>query len=92
MFRPFEPRQALPPVFLTFAIALLGGCRQMPVADQERPRGTDGTFAAEEPDDTVPIEKELAAPKGFFNRKGGPTAAWSSEAREIERSLGVGRR
>lgn len=74
-----------------FSMALASGCRQMPVADYDKPEGTDETFVAEKSDDTVPIEKELAAPKGFFSRKGGPTAAWSKEARDIERSLGVGR-
>lgn len=67
------------------------GCRQVPRADLDMPAGVDGTFEAEARDDTVPIEKELAAPKGFFNRTGGPSAGWSSQAREIERSLGVGR-
>ena len=83
----------MPRIFLSFACAMAfaSGCRQMPVADYDKPEGTDETFVAEKTDDTVPIEKELAAPKGFFSRKGGPTAAWSREARDIERSLGVGR-
>ncbi|MBI1322525.1 hypothetical protein GC170_04980 [bacterium] len=86
-------RHRAPRIFVSFgfAIALASGCRQMPVADYDKPEGTDETFVAEKTDDTVPIEKELAAPKGFFSRKGGPTAAWSKEARDIERSLGVGR-
>lgn len=67
------------------------GCRQVPVGDGGKPDGVDGTFAAEAQDDTVAVEKELAAPKGFFSRNGGPTAGWSSQARDIERSLGVGR-
>jgi hypothetical protein len=69
------------------------GCRQVPVGTTDNAVGTDGTFDPEktQEDDTIPIEKELAAPKGFFNRTKGPTGAWSSQAREIERSLGVGR-
>jgi hypothetical protein len=73
------------------AACLTTGCRQAPLAKYEMPDGVDDTFVAEERDDTVAIEKELAAPKGFFNRKGGPSAGWSSDARDIERSLGVGR-
>ena len=91
--RKSTSRRDMPRIFLSFACAMAfaSGCRQMPVADYDKPEGTDETFVAEKTDDTVPIEKELAAPKGFFSRKGGPTAAWSREARDIERSLGVGR-
>lgn len=91
--RKSTTRHDTPRIFLSFALAMAvsSGCRQMPVADYDKPEGADETFVAEKTDDTVPIEKELAAPKGFFSRKGGPTAAWSREARDIERSLGVGR-
>jgi len=78
-------------VLILFVCLPMAGCRQMPTAAYEKPEGVDATFEVEERDDTIPIEKELAAPKGFFNRKGGPYAGWSSEAREIEKSLGVRR-
>lgn len=81
-----------PRIVLIVGFASVSGCRQVPVSVSDQPEGVDGTFAAEATDDTVPIEKELAAPKGFFNRNGGPTAGWSSQARDIERSLGVGRK
>lgn len=77
---------------LAFLLMATAGCRQMPFGQddrEERPAGVDGTFRNEVVDDTVPIEKELAAPKGFFGKTGGFTGGWSSQSRDIERSLGV---
>lgn len=85
-------RKHWPRIVAIAGFVSISGCRQVPVSVSDKPDGVDGTFAAETADDTVPIEEELAAPKGFFNRTGGPTAGWSSQARDIERSLGVGRR
>jgi hypothetical protein len=68
------------------------GCRQVPTTQREEspPAGVDGVMdMAEEGRDQVPIEKELAPPKGFFGRRGSLNGGWSSESNEIERSLGV---
>lgn len=72
-------------------LAAAGGCRQMPVGseDYERPAGVDSTYQLEDVDEGIPIEKELTSPKGFFNKRSGPYGGWSSESRDIERSLGV---
>lgn len=88
-----------PGVRISFLVAILGsfftaGCRQMPNQGQARASradGADGTFEPESKDDSVPIEKELAAPKGFFSTKREPFGGWSSQAREVEQSLGVNR-
>ncbi|MFM7131955.1 MAG: hypothetical protein ACKO0V_21615 [bacterium] len=75
-------------------MSLAVGCRQMPTTanDELRPAGVDQvmdlTETGEEP---VPIEKEMAAPKGFFGRKESRNGGWSSESRAIEQSLGVNR-
>ncbi|RLT08876.1 MAG: hypothetical protein DWI24_10395 [Planctomycetota bacterium] len=66
----------------------LVGCQQMPGTKSARTDGADGTFEPER-QEAVPIEKELAAPKGFFRTKSEPFGGWSSQAREIEKSLGV---
>lgn len=67
------------------------GCRQVAVTKQQPGEGVDGTFEAEAHDDSVPIEKELAAPKGFFSKTREPFGGWSNQARDIEKSLGVNR-
>ena len=68
---------------------LTAGCQQTSVTKSVRSDGLEGTFEPEVRDDSVPIEKELAAPKGFFRTKREPFGGWSSQAREIEKSLGV---
>lgn len=70
-------------------VCLTAGCRQLPATKSVRSDGAEGTFEPEVRDDSVPIEKELAAPKGFFSTKREPFGGWSSQAREIEKSLGV---
>jgi len=70
-------------------VCLTVGCRQTPVTKSVRSDGLEGTFEPEMRDDSVPIEKELAAPKGFFRTKREPFGGWSTQAREIEKSLGV---
>ncbi|MFM1802000.1 MAG: hypothetical protein RJA81_1352 [Planctomycetota bacterium] len=76
-------------------ITSLSGCQQMQgVQDSyERPAGVDGTFDLGMPEEQrgKGIAEELAAPKGFFRSRSGPLGGWSSESREIERSLGVKR-
>lgn len=68
------------------------GCRQMAVSKHERADGVDGTFEPESArDGLVPIEKELAAPQGFFSKTREPFGGWSGQARDIEKSLGVNR-
>ena len=67
------------------------GCRQVAVTKQQPSEGVDGTFDPEARDDSVPIEKELAAPKGVFSKTREPFGGWSSQARDIEKSLGVNR-
>lgn len=88
-----------PGVRISFLVAISGsvlstGCRQLPnqgQAQASRADGADGTFEPDSKDDSVPIEKELAAPKGFFSSKREPFGGWSSKAREVEQSLGVNR-
>ena len=79
---------------ICLVMGMTTGCRQVPtdLGDEARPAGVDRvmdlTETGEEP---VPIEKELAAPKGFFGRKESRNGGWSSESRAIEQPLGVNR-
>ena len=85
-------RTLLGNILIWLSLCAQVGCRQVAVTKQDRAdAGVDGTFEPEVRDDSVPIEKELAAPKGFFSKTREPFGGWSSQARDIEKSLGVNR-